>query len=64
MDSHRNKGQEEPTYQEFPSAPVAKTLCSQFRDPGSNPWSGNQIPHGRTKSSHAETKDLTCRNEG
>ena len=24
----------------FPGGPVAKTLCSQCRVPGSNPWSG------------------------
>ena len=24
--------------------PVAKTLYSQYRGPGFNPWSGNQIP--------------------
>ena len=25
----------------FPGGPVAKTLCSQCRGPGFNPWSGN-----------------------
>ena len=26
---------------DVPGGPVAKTLCSQFRGPGFNPWSGN-----------------------
>ena len=33
-----------------------KTSCSQCRGPGFNPWSGNQIPHATTKSSHAATE--------
>ena len=35
---------------------VAKTLRSQCRGPGFNPWSGNWIPR-------ATAKDLTCRNK-
>ena len=31
--------------QDFPGGPVAKTLHSQCRGPGSDPWSGNQVPH-------------------
>ena len=30
--------------------PVAKTLSSQCRGPGFEPWSGNYIPHASTKS--------------
>ena len=26
---------------DFPGGPMAKTLCSQSRGPGTNPWSGN-----------------------
>ena len=29
------------TPQNFPGGSVAKTLCSQSRQPGFNPWSGN-----------------------
>ena len=29
------------THRDFPVGPVAKTLCSQCRSPGFNPWSGN-----------------------
>ena len=28
-------------YRDFPDGPVAKTLCSQYRGPGCNPWSVN-----------------------
>ena len=28
-------------FRDFPDGPVAKTLCSQCRGPGFNPWSGN-----------------------
>ena len=31
-------------------------LCSQCRGRRFHPWSGNQIPHAMTKSSHAMTK--------
>ena len=34
---------------DFPSGPVAKTLHSQCRGPGFNPWSENWIPHTTTK---------------
>ena len=36
--------------QDFPGGPVAKTLSSQCKGPGFNPWSGNWIPHVTTKS--------------
>ena len=38
---------------DFPGGPVVKTLHSQCRGPGFNPWSGNQIPHAATKIPHA-----------
>ena len=34
---------------DFPSAPVAKTLHSQCRGPGFNPWSGKLMPHAANK---------------
>ena len=34
----------------FPHGPVAKTLRSQCRLPGFDPWSGNYTPHAVTKS--------------
>ena len=34
---------------DYPGGLVAKTLCSQCRGPGFDPWSGNQIPHVTTK---------------
>ena len=40
----------------FPRGPLAKTLCSQSRGPGFDPWSGNQIPHTTIKSSHDSSK--------
>ena len=40
----------------FPCGPVARTLCFQCRGPGFDPWSGNQLPHATTKSSHAAVK--------
>ena len=45
-------------FQDFPGGPVAKTLCSQCRRHGFNPWSwsGNYIPHATTKSSHTAIK--------
>ena len=45
------------------TGPVAKTLHSQCRAPGFDPWTGNQIPHAANKGSHAKTKDPTCHNE-
>ena len=30
--------------QDFPGGPVAKTPHSQCRGPGSDPWSGHQVP--------------------
>ena len=46
------------TYRDFPSGPVVKTLCSQCREPGFNPWSTNWIPHAANKSSPNATKFL------
>ena len=36
---------------DFPSGPVGKTLLSQFRGPGFNPWSGNKVPYDAIKGS-------------
>ena len=33
----------------FHGGSVVKTLCSQSRGPGFDPWLGNQIPHAATK---------------
>ena len=43
-------------YRDFPGGPVAKTLYSQCRGSGFDPWSGNEIPHVAIKSSHTATK--------
>ena len=43
---------------DFPHGPVAKTLCSQCRGTGFNPWLGNWIPHAATKGSYTITKSL------
>ena len=48
---------------DFPGGPVAKSPCSQNRDPGFDPWSGNLIPHAATESLQAVTKDPACGNE-
>ena len=45
---------------DFPAGPVARTPHSQWRGPGIDPWSGNQIPYATTKSSHAATLDSAC----
>ena len=47
----------------LPGGPVAKTLYSQRREQGLNPWSGNEVIHAATKSSHAATEDPACQNE-
>ena len=44
----------------FPGGPVAKTLSFQCRRLRFDFWSGNYIPHGVTKSSHAAAKDPAC----
>ena len=49
-------------YRNFPGGPVAKAAHYQCRGPGFQPWSGNQISHAATKSSHATTKDPMCCN--
>ena len=41
---------------DFPGGPGAKSPSSQGRGLGFDPWSGNQIVHVSTKSSHAMTK--------
>ena len=56
-------GLKEHTFRDFPGGPVAKTLHSQCRGPGFNPWSGNWILHTATKQSHATAEDPTCRRE-
>ena len=40
--------------QDFPGGPAAKTLHSQCRGPGFDPWSGNYIPQASTRSSSAK----------
>ena len=39
---------------DFPDGPTAKTLRSQCRGRGMDPWPGNEISYTTTKSSHAE----------
>ena len=50
----RNKG--------FPGGPVAKTSCSQSREPRFYPWSRNQIPYTTTTKSHMpqQTVKMPC----
>ena len=36
---------------DFPAGPAAESLCSQFRGPRFDPWSGNWSPHTATKRS-------------
>ena len=48
---------------DFPSGPVAKTLCSQGRGLWFDPWSGNQIPQATAMSSQTAAKDPTGLNE-
>ena len=49
-----------------PGGPVGKTLHSQRRGPGCDPWSGNSIPHVATKTWHSQinkyfkTKNKSC----
>ena len=50
-------------HRDLPGAPVTKALSSQSRGPRIHPWSGNQIPHTATKSSHSTAKDPVCHNE-
>ena len=38
------------TVRDFPGGPVAKSPPSQYRGPGFNPWSENEIPHVTTKT--------------
>ena len=39
---------------DFPGDPVAKTPCSQYRRPGLDPWSGNQIPQATAETCPAQ----------
>ena len=39
---------------DFPGGPAAKTLCSQCRGPGFNPWLGNLIPHAAAKARNSQ----------
>ena len=48
---------------DFPGGPVAKALCSQWRGPRFDPWSGNQRPHAATKSSQAAIRNPMCHSE-
>ena len=36
--------------------PVAKTVSSQDRGPGFDPWSGKQIPYAATKNVHVQLR--------
>ena len=49
---------------DLPGGPGVKTPWSQCRGPRFNLWSGNQIPHVTTKSSHAASQDPPSYNEG
>ena len=46
---------------DFPSGPV--TLCSQYRGPRFDPWSGNyyQIPHATAKTRHGQINFLNIK---
>ena len=48
---------------DFPGGLVAKTLCSQCRGPGSDPWSGNWIPHATIKTQHSQINNLKKKNK-
>ena len=43
---------------DFPGGLVAKTLCSQCKGLGSNPWSGNWIPHAATKTQQSQINNF------
>ena len=40
-DREQVRRQENISYWDFPSGPVARTLCSQHREPGFHSWLGN-----------------------
>ena len=48
---------------DFPSSPLAKTLCSQRRGPRFHAWSGNKILPATPKSLQAITKDPISHDE-
>ena len=41
---------------DFPYGPGAKMSHSQSREPGFNPWSGNEVPHATAKDPMVMTK--------
>ena len=41
---------------DFLGSPVARTLQSQCREPGFDPWLGNYIPHATTKTHLSKKK--------
>ena len=43
---------------DFPAGPEARSLFSQCRRSGCNPWSEDKIPHTATRSSHTAAKIL------
>lgn len=47
---------------DLPGGSVAKTLCSQCREPKFNTWPGNLIAYATVKSLHAIIKDPGCHN--
>ena len=48
------------SHREFPSGPVVKTLCSQYRTPRFDPWL--RIPHATAKEPACHNKDPVCCN--
>ena len=52
-----NETDKNPCPENFPGGPVVETPHSQCHWARFFPWSGNQIPHATTKSSHASTKN-------
>ena len=37
---------------------MSKTLCSQCRGPGFNPWLGNKIPHATIKTWYSQINNI------
>ena len=48
---------------DFLGEPVTKTLNSQHKGPGFNPWSRNSIPHVQPRHCMPQLKDLACHKE-
>ena len=42
----------------FSGDPVAKTLYSQCRGPGFDPWLGNKIPHAAIKTRYSQINNF------